>query len=74
MDREFLKAEDIKPWVSLRYIHDILFIWTEGEIEFENVLERSNSLHPNLKFTREKSKTPFNFLNTINLRQISITS
>ena len=27
----FLEAEDIKPWVWLRYTEDIFFIWTEDE-------------------------------------------
>ena len=55
--REFLEAEGIKSWVWLRYLDDILFIWTEGENK------RLNIFHLNVKFSHEKSKTSVNFLN-----------
>ena len=62
VEREFLETEDIKTWVWLRYIDGILFIWTVGENKLESFLRRLNTFHPNLKFTREKSKTSINFL------------
>ena len=65
VEREFLEAEDIKPWVWLRYIDDIIFIWTEGENKLESFLQCFNTFHPNLKFTPEKSKTSFNFLDVV---------
>ena len=65
VEREFLEAEDIKPWVWLRYIDDIFFIWTEGENKLESFLQRLNTFHPNLKFTHEKSKTSVNFLDVV---------
>ena len=65
VEREFLEAEDIKPWVWLRYIDDIFFIWTEGENKLESFLQRLNTFHPNLKFTHEKSKTSINFLDFV---------
>ena len=54
VEREFLEAEDIKPWVWLRYIDDIFFIWTKGENKLESFLQRLNTFHPNLKFTHPK--------------------
>ena len=61
VEREFLEAEDTKPWVWLRYIDDIFFIWAEGENKLESFLQHLNTFHPNLKFTHEKSKTSINF-------------
>ena len=60
VEREFLEADDIKPWVWLRHIDDIFFIWTEGANKLESFLQRFNTFHPNLKFTHEKSKTSIN--------------
>ena len=62
MEREFLEVKDIKPWVWMRYIDEIFFIWTEVENKLESFLRRLNTFHPNLKFTHEKSKTSINFL------------
>ena len=58
----FLESENTKPWVWMRYINDIFFIWTESEDELEGFLQRLNALHPNLKFTHDKSKVSINFL------------
>ena len=65
VEREFLELEDIKPWVWLRYIDDIFFIWTESENKLESFLQRLNTFHPNLKFTHKKSKTSDNFLDVV---------
>ena len=68
MDRvetEFLDKEPIKPWVWLRYIDDIFFVWTAGEKHLEHFLERLNSFHTNLKFTHEMSKNSVNFLDLV---------
>ena len=46
----------------MRHIDDIFFIWTENEDELEGFLQRLNAFHPNLKFTRDKSKVSKNFL------------
>ena len=39
-----------------------IFICTECEDELEDVLQRLNYFHPNLKFTHDKSKVSINFL------------
>ena len=68
MDRvetEFLNKELIKPWVWLRYIDDIFFVWTAGERQLQLFLERLNSFHPDLKFTHEMSKSSVNFLDLV---------
>ena len=65
MEREFPEAEDTKPWVWLRYIDDIFFIWTEGENKLKSFLQCLNTFHPNLNFTYEKSNTSINFLDVV---------
>ena len=59
IENDFFDSEIVKPWLWLRYIDDILFIWTEGEDKLLNCLK---NFHPNLKFTHEKSKSSVNFL------------
>ena len=49
VEKEFLKAEDIKPWVWLRCIDDIFFIWTERENILEGFLQSLNTFHPKPK-------------------------
>ena len=61
-ENEFLDSEIVKPWLWLRYIDEMLFIWTEVEDKLEGFLDRLNNFHPNLKFTHEKSKSSVNFL------------
>ena len=49
IENEFLVSEIGKPWLWLRYIDDIFFIWIEGEDKLEGFLNRLNNFHPNLK-------------------------
>ena len=62
IENEFLYSEIVKPWLWLRHIDDIFFIWTEGEDKLEGFLNRLNNFHPNLKFTHGESKSSLNFL------------
>ena len=62
METEILEKKRLKPWVWLRYIDDIFFVWTHGEDKLDEFLERLNSFHPNLKFTSERSEQKLNFL------------
>ena len=71
MDRvetDLLNGEEVKPWVWMRYIDDIFFIWTEGEESLKRFLEKLNVFHPNLCFTWEFSRESINFLDV----QVSI--
>ena len=47
----------------MRYIGDIFFIWSESEDKLGGFLQRLNAVHPNLKFTQDKSKVSINVLN-----------
>ena len=61
IENDFVDSEIVKPWLYLRYIDDIFFIWTEGQNKLEGFLNRLNNFHPNLEFTHEKSKSSVNF-------------
>ena len=51
METEFLEKQRMKPWVWLRYIDNIFFVWTHGKNRLDEFLENLNSFYPNLKFT-----------------------
>ena len=61
MENQFLKIEQIQPWIWFRYT-DIFFIKTASEKELDDFLERLNNFHSNLKFTDERSREETNFL------------
>ena len=55
VETQFLKAQQCKPLVWLKYIDDIFFIWTHGKESLTKFLDDFNRFHPNLKFTHESS-------------------
>ena len=55
-ETDFLKTQKLQPFVWLRYIEDIFFIWMHGEAELKRFMERLNNFLPNLQFTYESSK------------------
>ena len=58
----FLKTQELQPFVWLKYIDDIFFIWTHGEAELKKFMEGLNNFLSNLKFTYEPSKKRVAFL------------
>ena len=62
VENDFLETEKFKPYIWLRYIDDIFFIWTYGLEKLESFLSRLNGFHPTLKFTHNHSKKFVNFL------------
>ena len=64
-ETDFLTAQNLKPWVWLRHIDDIFFVWTHGEEKRHDFLSCLNVFHPNLKFTYEYSTYRINFLDDI---------
>ena len=51
MENQFLKNEQIRPWIRLRYIDDIFFILTASKKELDA-----------LQFTHKRSRKEINFL------------
>ena len=39
-ETDFLKTQELQPFVRLRYIDNIFFIWTHGEAELKKFIER----------------------------------
>ena len=65
VETEFLKEQEIKPLVWLRYIDDIFFVWLEGEDKLLQFMKKLNEFHPSLKFAYEYSRTKVNFLDVV---------
>ena len=65
VETEFLKEQEIKPLVWLRYIDDIFFVWLEGEDKLLQFMKKLNEFHPSLKFTYEYSRTKVNFFDVV---------
>ena len=51
-----------KPFLWLRYIDNILMVWTHGNEKLESFIAYLNSIHPTIKFTIERSTTSIPFL------------
>ena len=62
---EFLKSQEIKPWLWKRFIDDIFFIWTDTAENLDEFLQDLNKFNPNLRFTYEKSREKINFLDVV---------
>ena len=50
------------PHLWLRYIDNILMVWTHGEDKLNEFIKYLNNVHPNSKFTSERSTTFIPFL------------
>ena len=61
-ERKALEDYVDKPFLWLRYIDDILMVWTHGNEKLESFIAYLNSIHPNIKFTSERSTTSIPFL------------
>ena len=66
--RKHLQETHIYPLIKqkvqlyLRYIDDILFIWTGSENELQQFISKINELHPPIRFDFNYSKTQILFL------------
>ena len=47
-ETDFLKMQELQPFVWLRYIDNIFFDWTHGEVELKKFMEGLNNFLPNL--------------------------
>ena len=53
------------PTLYLRYIDDIILIWTKSENELLTFFEKLTQQHPSMKFEMKYSKHKIEFLNTL---------
>ena len=58
----FLSLRSDKPLVWLRYIDDVLFIWTRGEKELHKFTDNLSNHQPNINFTYTSVKNVSLFL------------
>ena len=61
-ETEFLRTQEKTTLVWLRYIDDILFIWTHVKEHLETFLQELNNFNPDLKFTYESNEKEIPFL------------
>ena len=79
-ENEFLSLWSDNPLVWLRYIDDVFFIWTHGEIKIHKFMEDLNNHQPNIIFTYTFSKNCVSLLDLdvqlsgVSLPQIYISS
>ena len=59
---EFLQTQAVKPLIFTRYIDDIFMIWKDTQEALNTFIDNLNSVHPNLKFTHERSTQSIDFL------------
>ena len=52
----------MQPFIWLRCIDDIFFVWPHGEEQLNSFLKDLNEFHPNLKFTYQTTKNSVVFL------------
>ena len=62
VETEFLKSQELQPFLWLRYIGDIFFIWIHGEKKLSQFLNELNNFYSNLKFTYGTFSCTINFL------------
>ena len=55
VETEFLKNQELQPFLWLCYIDDIFLTWSHGEEMLNQFLNNLNNFHSNLKFTNEIS-------------------
>ena len=61
-EKKALQNYPDKPHLWLRYIDDILMVWTQGEEKLDEFIKYLNNIHPTIKFTSERPTTSVPFL------------
>ena len=74
-ETDLLKTQEFQPFIWLRYIDDIYFIWTHEEAELKKFMEGLNNFLLNLQFRYDSSKKRVAFLDlNVSLENGSITT
>ena len=55
LEQKFLEAATHKPDIYMRYIDDVLGVWTHGVDRLREFLSELNSVHPTIQFTMDSS-------------------
>jgi hypothetical protein len=62
LEQKMLDQAPFKPYLWVRFIDDIFFIWTHGQEKWVSFLEYLNSYHGSIKFVAQVSKQSVPFL------------
>jgi hypothetical protein len=65
LEQQLLIRSETQPYLWLRYIDDIFFIWLLSENDLHNFTNFLNSSHDTIKFTVEYSRTHIPFLDLL---------
>ena len=65
LEEEIFKNPKFKPFLWLRYLDDMLSLWTEGVDRLRELFNYLNEFHPSIKFTMEYSEKQINFLDVL---------
>ena len=56
LEKQYLQTAHLKPALYMRYIDDVIGVWTHGEEALDEFLNHINNAHPSIKFTMESTK------------------
>ena len=65
IEQTFIDNSPLTPLFYVRFIDDIVMIWTHVSEELEQFTTRANSTHPSIKFTSEISSARLPFLDVL---------
>ena len=56
LERRFNNTAATKPDIYMRYIDDVISVWTSGSETLQEYLEHINQVHPSIRFTMETTE------------------
>ena len=62
LEEKIFREYNTTPYIWLRYLDDIFYVWTEGEEKLKEFLNFLNNIHPTIKFTMDYSSKKVDFL------------
>ena len=71
LEEEIFKNPKLKPFLWLRYLDDIFYLWAEGVDKLKELFNYLNEFHPSIKFTMEYSEKQIKFLDVLVTRSDS---
>ena len=65
IELQLIETSPKKPTMWIRFIDDILMIWSHGKQALEEFKQLANNIHPTIKFSFDSSENEIPFLDTI---------
>eukprot|EP00061_Rhincodon_typus_P007654 g29572.t1 len=63
-EQNFFAAQDLQPMLYIRYIDDIIFLWTHGEESLKQLHSDISKFHSTIRLTMDYSSESVSFLDT----------